>query len=77
MGYKDQLQQEKPWAVLGWTRKQWKRSKMWKKAEVSEDKMARLVQSLDQETVQILKDHAQAEVLVDKIFGADLAVDSD
>ncbi|MGM0423634.1 MAG: hypothetical protein ACQEQX_01795 [Thermodesulfobacteriota bacterium] len=77
MGLKDHFQQEKPWAILGWTRKQWKRSKMWKKAGVSEEKMARLVQSLDHETIQNLKDHAQAEVLVDKIFGESLAVDSD
>ncbi len=69
MGDKDRLQQDKPWAVLGWTRKQWKRSRMWKKAGVSEEKMARLILSLDHETVQMLKDHAAAEVLVENIFG--------
>ncbi|MFO7801354.1 MAG: hypothetical protein R6V55_03545 [Desulfovermiculus sp.] len=77
MSWKGQLQQEKPWAILGWTRKQWKQSKMCKKAGVSEEKMARLVQSLDHETVQNLKDHAQAEVLVDKIFGEKLTVNPD
>ena len=70
MPLKDKLDQEKPWAILGWTRKQWKQSKMWKKAVVSEEKMARIILSLDQETLKELKDHAAAEVLVENIFGA-------
>ena len=42
---------------------------MWKKAGVSEEKMARLVHSLGYETLQMLKNHAAARVLVENIFG--------
>ena len=69
MSLSDQLNRDKPWAVLGWTRKQWKRSKMWKKAGVSEEKMIQLVLALDHDTVQTLKDHAEAEDLVESVFG--------
>ena len=69
MPLKDHLQKEKPWAMLGWTRKQWKRSKMWKKAGVSEEKMAQFIAGLDQETITELKDHATAETLVESMFG--------
>ena len=61
---------DKPWAVFCWTRKQWKRSKMWKKAGVSEEKMTKLLLSLDHETIRNLKDHAEAEALVESIFGS-------
>lgn len=64
MELKDQLKQEKPCAVLGWTRKQWKQSKMWKKAGVTEKKRTRFLLCLDHETVQELKDHAIADVLI-------------
>ena len=63
-----QLQKEKPWAVLGWTRKQWKQTRMWKKAGVSEEKMSQMLLSLDHETVQNLKDHALSEMLVEGVF---------
>ena len=55
------IQQEKPWAILGWTRKQWKAQKMWKKAGVTEEKMTQLLQSLDHSTIQEMKDYAIAE----------------
>ena len=69
MSLKDKLQKEKPWAAIGWTRKQWKRSKMWKKAGVSEEKMAQFIAALDQETITELKGHATAEALVENMFG--------
>jgi hypothetical protein len=68
MPLKDQLTRDKPWAVLGWTRRYWKKAKMWKKAGVTEEKMTRLVLSLDNETVQNLKDHAEAEALLEHVF---------
>ena len=67
----DNLKQDKPWAVLGWTRKQWKKSKMWKRAGVSEHKMTQLILALDYKTVQCLKENAQAEALIDNMFGND------
>ena len=70
MALKDKLQQEKPRAILGWTRKQWKSQKMWKMAGVSEDKMVMLLQSLDHTTIQEIKDHAIAELLTEKVYGS-------
>lgn len=69
MSLKDHLQKEKPWAMLGWTRKQWKKSKMWKQAGMSEEKMAQFIAGLDQETITELKNHATAEALVENMFG--------
>lgn len=67
MPLKDKLNQDKPWAALGWTRKQWKRSKMWKKAGVTEEKMGRLLRNLDHETLQKLRDNAYAELLTETL----------
>ncbi len=69
MSLKEKLQQEKPWAILGWTRKQWKAQKMWKKAGVTEEKMIQLLQSLDHATIQEMKDYAMADLLTEKVFG--------
>jgi ABC-type taurine transport system substrate-binding protein len=71
MPLKNKFQQERPWAILGWTRKQWKAQKMWKKAGVTEDKMIQLLQSLDYSTIQEMKDHAMAELLTEKAFGSE------
>ncbi len=70
MFLRNKLQQEKPWAILGRTRKQWKTQKMWKKAGVTEDKMIQLLQTLDYSTIQEMKDHAMAELLTEKVFGS-------
>jgi hypothetical protein len=40
MSFSNKLQQEKPWAILGWTRKQWKARRLWKQAGVTEEKMS-------------------------------------
>lgn len=72
MGLKEELKKEKPRAALGWTRKQWKKYKMWKKAGVTEEKMAKLVLALDNETLQELRDNAYAELLTEKLFGAEV-----
>jgi len=42
---------------------------MWKKAEVTEEKMTELLQSLDYSIIQEMKDHAMAEILTESIFG--------
>ena len=69
MPLKLKLNQDKPWTTLGWTRKQWKRSKMWKKAGVTEEKMGRLLGCLDHDFLREMKDQATAEDLVEKMFG--------
>jgi hypothetical protein len=70
MTYSNKIQQEKPWAILGWTRKQWKARRLWKQAGVTEEKMSQLLQVLDHSTVQELKDYAMTELLTDRIFGS-------
>jgi hypothetical protein len=45
MSFSNKLQQEKPWVILGWTRKQWKVRRLWKKAGVTEEKMIQLLQT--------------------------------
>lgn len=69
MPLKEKFLQEKPWAILGWTRKQWKAKKMWKKAGVTEDMMIQMLQTLDYSIIQEMKDHARAEMLTEKVFG--------
>jgi hypothetical protein len=49
--------------------KQWKRSKMWKKAGVSKEMMGRLLRNLDHDFLQEMKDQATAEALVKQMFG--------
>lgn len=44
---------------------------MWKKAGVTEEKMTNLVLALDHETLQELRDNAYAELLTEKLFGAE------
>jgi hypothetical protein len=69
MSFTNKIQQEKTWAILGWTRKQWKARRLWKKAGVTEEKMIQLLQNLDHSTIQEMKDYAMAEVLAESIFG--------
>lgn len=71
MSLKDTFKAEKPWAVLGWTRKQWKSIRPWKSANMSEDRYAEMLRALDHETIKDIKDHAMAEKLVDEIFESD------
>ena len=68
MSFSNKIQQEKPWAILGWTRKQWKARRLWKHAGVTEEKMSQLLQTLDHSTIQEMKDYAMTELLTDKIF---------
>ena len=69
MSFSNKLQQEKPWAILGWTRKQWKARRLWKQAGVTEGKMSHLLQTLDHSNIQEMKDYAMSELITDKIFG--------
>ncbi len=69
MPFNEKFEQEKPWAILGWTRKQWKAQKMWKKAGVSEEKMTQFLQCLDHATIREIKDQVAVEALIENVFG--------
>ncbi|WP_152555240.1 hypothetical protein [Desulfonatronum thiodismutans] len=67
---KDQLSRKKLWAILGITRKKYDTIKPWKKAGVSKEKYAEMLNLMPHEAMQILKDEADAERLVESIFGS-------
>ena len=69
---KDQLSREKPWAILGITRKKYDTIKPWKKAGMTKDKYAEMLNLMPHEAMQILKDEADADRLVESIFGKEL-----
>jgi hypothetical protein len=59
---------EKPWAILGISRKQYATARPWKKAGMSKEKYAEMLNLMPPETMQILKDEADAERLINEIF---------
>ncbi len=59
---------EKPWAILGISRKQYAAAKPWKKAGMTKERFAELLNLIPHEAMQILKDEADAERLVEGIF---------
>ncbi len=61
---------EKPWAILGISRKQYAAAKPWKKAGMSREKYAEMLNLIPHEAMQILKDEVDAERLVEGIFGS-------
>lgn len=64
------LPKEKPWAILGISRREYDKARPWKKAGMSKEAFADLVRAVPPEAVKILKDEAQAEILTAAIFGA-------
>ena len=60
---------EKPWAILGINRKQYAAASPWKKAGMTKEKYAEMLNLIPHEAMQILKDEADAERLMEGIFG--------
>ena len=60
---------EKPWAILGISRRQYDTAKPWKKAKMSKEEFAKLVCMVPPEAIKRLKDHADAEMLLEAAFG--------
>ncbi len=67
----DKLTKEKPWAILGISRRRYEIARPWIKAGMTREAFADLVRAVPPEAVKILKDEAQAEILTAAIFGAD------
>jgi len=61
---------EKPWAILGITRKKYAAVKPWKKAGMTKEKYAEMLNLFPHEAMKILKDEVDAERLVESIFGS-------
>mgnify|MGYP001251427427 CR=1 FL=1 len=69
MPLSSKLTKEKPWAILGITRQHYEAVKPWKAAGISKDAFAELVRLAPPEAIKALKDEADAEVLVEAMFG--------
>jgi len=64
----DRMKSEKPWAILGISRKQYETIKPWKKSNFSRDKFEELLSFFPNEAIQELKLHASADLLTEKLF---------
>lgn len=64
----DKLKSEKPWAILGISRKRYEASKPWKGAKMSRDQFEQSLRLLPNEIVQEMKLHAAADLLTDKLM---------
>ncbi|GAB6060294.1 hypothetical protein [Desulfonatronum parangueonense] len=62
---KSKLSAEKPWAILGLTRKQYASARAWKKAGMTKEKYEEMLNLIPHEAMEILKDEADAERLVE------------
>ena len=71
MSISKKLTLEKPWAILGISRQRYEAVKPWKAAKMSKEAFAELVRLAPPEAIKSLKDEADAEVLVEAMFGKD------
>lgn len=72
MTFLNKLKREnKPWAVLGMTRREYESKRPWKTAGVDRARFEEITSALPAELVQRIKEEAQAELLVEQIFGPD------
>ncbi|GFK92809.1 hypothetical protein NNJEOMEG_00636 [Fundidesulfovibrio magnetotacticus] len=60
---------DKPWAILGISRRQYDSAKPWKKAKMSKEEFAKLICLVPPEAIKRLRDNADAEVLLEAAFG--------
>lgn len=68
---KSRLQGNKPWAILGISRKEYEARRPWAKAGQSRERFEDLLLALGEhpEVLQDLRDYAEAEALTEMIFG--------
>lgn len=60
---------EKPWAILGISRRQYDTAKPWKKAKMSKEEFRKLHCMVPPEAIKRLKEGADAEMLLETAFG--------
>ena len=61
--------ENKPWAVLGLSRREYETKRPWKAAQMSRAAFEDIALALPQEIIADIKLHAEAELLVESIFG--------
>jgi hypothetical protein len=64
---------EKPWALLGISRRQYEAAKPWKEAGQDRRKFEEIIRLIPPEAVDDLKLEAQAEALLEGVFGDEKA----
>lgn len=69
MSIGEKLKAEKPWAILGYSRKQYEALRLWKRAGISREKFEDFLRIMPHEAIKIIKDEADAERLTGVIFG--------
>lgn len=77
MSLSGKITPEKPWAILGITRRQYDVARPWKKAKMSKEDFAKLVRDVPPEAIKNLKEHADAEMLLEAAFGNGVCRDSE
>lgn len=65
---KRKVAEEKPWAILGISRREYDKARPWKRARMSREAFGKLVLAVPPEAIKVLKDEATAEVLVAAMF---------
>lgn len=68
---------DKPWAILGISRRQYDIAKPWKRAKMSKDEFAKLICMVPPEAIARLKDVANAGVLLEAAFGKGVTVEDE
>lgn len=68
---------EKPWAILGISRRQYDTAKPWKRAKMSKEEFAKLISMVPPEAIARLKDYADAEMLLEAAFGKSVCYEAE
>ena len=66
---KNDFEKEKPWALLGISRKEYESARMWKKTKLTRKEFDELISSLPAEFFKEMQYIADGERLVESIFG--------
>lgn len=59
----------KPWARLGITKEQYKKARPWSKAKMSRERYEKIILNVPQELIEDFRLEAEANVIVEQIFG--------
>jgi hypothetical protein len=67
----------KPWQRMGINRRQYSAARPWKKAGMTRAKYEKIIMAVPQEMLTEIRITAEADALVEKIFGKELTEDLD
>jgi hypothetical protein len=67
----------KPWQRMGITRSQYFAARPWKKADMTRAKYEKIIMAVPQEILTEIRITAEADAIVERIFGKELAEELD